>query len=141
MPQSPPPYPPEYRQHILELVRSGRTPEALARACAPSAQGIRAWVKAAERAQSLRSDGLTQTEHEARKRLRRAVKLLRQEQEILKKPRPPSPGRAMCSLPRLRVRSGAPGRRRCFRDVPCSGRLPQWLLRLAHPPTVGASPG
>ena len=85
MPRSHPPYPPEYRQHIVELVRSGRTPEDLAREFEPSAQCIRDWVKAAERPQGLRTDGLTHTEHEELKRLRREVKILRQEKEILKK--------------------------------------------------------
>ena len=43
MPKSHPPYPPEHRQHILELVRLGRTPEELAREVEPSAQCIRDW--------------------------------------------------------------------------------------------------
>ena len=85
MPRSYPPYPPEYRQHIIELVRSRRSPEDLAREFEPSAQCIRDWVKAAERPQGLRADGQTQTEHEELKRLRREVKILRQEKEILKK--------------------------------------------------------
>ena len=85
MPKSRPPYPAEYRQHIVELVRSGRTPEELARAFEPSAQWIRDWVKAAERPQGVRADGLTQTAHDELIRLRREVKILRQEQEILKK--------------------------------------------------------
>ena len=85
MPKSHRPYPPEYRQHILELVRSGRTPEELAHEFEPSAQCIRDWVKAAERPEGVRIDGLTQTEHEELIRLRREVKRLRQEQEILKK--------------------------------------------------------
>ena len=85
MPKSHPPYPPEYRQHIVELVRSGRTPQELAREFEPSAQCIRDWVKAAEQPQGVRPDGLTQTEHEELIRLRREVKLLRQEKEILKK--------------------------------------------------------
>ena len=75
MPKSHRPYPPEYRQHILELVRSGRTPEELAREFEPSAQCIRDWVKAAERPEGVRSDGLTQTEHEELIRLRHEVKI------------------------------------------------------------------
>ena len=85
MPRSHPPYPPEYRQQIIELVRAGRTPEDLAREFEPSAQCIRDWVKAADRAQDLRADGLTHTEHEELIRLRREVTILRQEKEILKK--------------------------------------------------------
>lgn len=85
MPKSRPPYPPEYRQQMIELVRSGRTPEELAREFEPSAQCIRNWVKEDARVQGLRSDGLTHAEREELKRLRRENKILRQEKEILKK--------------------------------------------------------
>ena len=85
MPKSHPPYPAEYRQHIVELIRSGRTPEDLAREYEPTAQCIRDWVKAAERPDGVRADGVTHIEHEELKRLRREVKILRQEKEILKK--------------------------------------------------------
>jgi len=47
MPKSRPPYPPEFRQRIVELARKGRTPEELARQFEPSAQAIRNWVKQA----------------------------------------------------------------------------------------------
>jgi transposase len=36
-----PSYPPEFRRRLVELVRSGRTPEALAREFEPTAQSIR----------------------------------------------------------------------------------------------------
>ena len=85
MPRFHPPYPPEYRQQIVELVRSGRTPQELAREFEPSAQCIRDWVKAAEQPHGVRSDGMTPTEHEELLRLRREVKILRQEKELLKK--------------------------------------------------------
>ena len=38
MPKSRRPYPPEFRQRIVELVRKGRTPEELGREFEPSAQ-------------------------------------------------------------------------------------------------------
>ena len=85
MPRSHPPYPAEYRQRIVELVRLGRTPEELAREFEPTAQCIRDRVKAAERPQGIRTDGLTQADHEELIRLRRENKILRQEKEILKK--------------------------------------------------------
>ena len=49
MPRSRPPYAPEYRRQMIELVRAGRTPEDLAREFEPSAQAIRNWVVQAER--------------------------------------------------------------------------------------------
>jgi transposase len=36
-----PPYPPEFRQQMVDLVRAGRSPEELARQFEPSAQAIR----------------------------------------------------------------------------------------------------
>ena len=48
MPKSRPPYPPEFRQHMVEVVRAGRTPEELSREFEPSAQSIWNWVRQAE---------------------------------------------------------------------------------------------
>lgn len=42
------PYPPEFRQKLIERVGSGRSPEQLAKEFEPSAQTIRNWVKRAE---------------------------------------------------------------------------------------------
>lgn len=88
MPKFRPPYPPEFRQQMIELVRAGRTPEELSREFEPSAQAIRNWV-----AQSggnveggRREDGgLTSTEQEELRRLRRENRQLREEREILAK--------------------------------------------------------
>ena len=52
-------YPPEFRLEIVGLVRSGRSPEALAREFEPSASAIRKWVKQADLDEGRRSDGLT----------------------------------------------------------------------------------
>ncbi|GAA3732518.1 transposase [Spinactinospora alkalitolerans] len=41
MPRTRPTYPSEYREHIIELARTGRTPEELAREFEPFAQTIR----------------------------------------------------------------------------------------------------
>ena len=38
-----PPYPPEFRRQIVELVRAGRSPEDLAQEFEPTAQSIRNW--------------------------------------------------------------------------------------------------
>jgi len=85
MPKSRPPYPPEFRQQIVELVGSGRKPESLAREFEPSAQTIKNWVRQAERDEGKREDGATSAEREELRRLRRDNKQLRQEKEILKK--------------------------------------------------------
>ncbi len=80
-----PPYPPEFRQQMVELVRAGRSPEELAREFEPSAQAIRNWVSQADRDEGRRCDGLTSAEREELRRLRRENRQLRQEREILAK--------------------------------------------------------
>jgi transposase len=55
-------YPPEFKRQIVELVRSGRTPEELAKEFEPSAGAIRTWVKQADLDEGIRSDGLTTEE-------------------------------------------------------------------------------
>ena len=85
MRKSRPPYPAEYWQQMVDLVRGGRTPEALSREFEPSAQSIWNWVRQAERDEGIRSDGLTTEEKEELRHLRREVRVLREEKEILKK--------------------------------------------------------
>jgi transposase len=85
MPRSHRPYPPEYRERLIELVRSGRSPESLGREFEPSAQCIRNWVRQAERDAGRRADGLTTEERTELQRLRRENATLREEREILKK--------------------------------------------------------
>ncbi len=79
------PYPPEFRRQIIELVRSGRTPEELAKEFEPSAQSIRNWVAQADRDEGRRSDGLTSAERAELSRLRRENRQLKLEREILSK--------------------------------------------------------
>ncbi len=86
MPKSHPPYPPEFRAEAVRLVRSGgRDPEQLARDLGCSAQAIRNWVRQADLDTGRRHDGLTTTEREELAQLRREVRVLREEREILRK--------------------------------------------------------
>ncbi len=80
-----PPYPREFREQMVELVRSGRSPEELAREFEPSAQAIRNWIGQADRNEGRRADGLTSAERDELRRLRRENRQLRQEREILAK--------------------------------------------------------
>lgn len=70
-------YPPEFRRQMVELVRSGRTPEERAREFEPTAQSIASWVKQAERDAGRRTDGPTTAEREELIRLRRETQRLR----------------------------------------------------------------
>jgi len=83
-----PPYPADFRQQLVELVQSGRSPEELAREFEPSAQTTRNWVVQAARDSGERNDGPTTAEAEELRRLRRDNQRLREEREILKKRRP-----------------------------------------------------
>ena len=85
MPKSHPPYPPEFRRRMVELVRSGRSPESLEEEYEPSAQAIRNWVRQAERDEGKRQDGLTSEEKAELSRLRRENRALREERAILAK--------------------------------------------------------
>ena len=69
----------------MELVRAGRSPEELAQEFEPSAQAIRNWIAQADRDDGQRQDGLSTQEREELRRLRREVKHLKIEKEILKK--------------------------------------------------------
>ena len=85
MPRSRPPYPPEFRERILELHRAGRSIESLAREFEPSSNTISNWIKQAQIDAGERQDGLTTEEKKELRRLRREVKRLELEREILEK--------------------------------------------------------
>ena len=78
-------YPPEFRRQLLELVRAGRSPESLAKEFEPSAQTIRTWMKQAARDAGERTDGLTTPERDEITRLRRELRQVKLEREILSK--------------------------------------------------------
>ncbi len=80
------PYPPEVRDEAVRLVREGGlsfTEAAKVAGC--SDQTVRNWVAQADRDAGRRSDGLTTEERIELTQLRRRVKKLEQEKEILKK--------------------------------------------------------
>jgi transposase len=70
---------------MLELVRAGRKPQELAKEFELSAQTIWNWVTQTELDSGRRDDGLTTAEKDEVRRLRREVRTLREEREILKK--------------------------------------------------------
>jgi len=73
---------------MVELVRAGRDPEELAREFEPTAQSIRNWVAQADRSegrQAGKEARLSAVEREELIKLRREVRQLRLERDILSK--------------------------------------------------------
>ena len=147
MPRTHPPYPPEFRQQIVDLLRAGRTPEELAREFEPSSETIRHGLKQADRDAGRRHDGLTTLERQELARLRREntcacgpVQVSRcvWNGTFWQKPRSfdrlrtgaGSPGRPAQSRTGIRVRESPPGRLSAHDDGPRAGRLPQRRLGL-----------
>lgn len=84
MPKSKPPYAPEFRAEAVRLVREhGRTITAVARELGMSQESLRLWLHRAE----LQDKGqtLSEPEQEELRRLRKEVRVLAEEREILKK--------------------------------------------------------
>ena len=71
--------PPEFREQVVALARTGRSVEDLAREFEPCAATIHGWVKQADRDGGRRSDGQTSEEQEELRRLHRENRQLRQD--------------------------------------------------------------
>ena len=116
MPRTRPPYPDEFRQRMVELVRAGRTPESLGKGFEPSGQTIRNWVRQADLDEGRRADGLTIAERAELRRLRR-------ENAQLREPAPPP----WCPRTKKRIRD-MPRYTGIYRDMPgYSGMRPRRL--------------
>ena len=88
IPRSRPPHSPEFRRQMVDLVRAGRNPDDLAREFEPTGQSIRAWVGVADRQEGRREDVppvMAAAERDELARLRREVRQLRLERDILSK--------------------------------------------------------
>ena len=85
MPGFKPPFPPEFRVRIVELVRAGRTVASLAKEFKVSDQTIRNWIRQADLDSGRRADGLTTEEKQELTRLRKENARLREERDILEK--------------------------------------------------------
>ncbi len=80
-----PPYPAEFKAEAVKLARSGGKPVSeVARDLGVSYESLRHWVKQSEIDNGERQ-GLRTDEREELTKLRREVKVLQQEREILKK--------------------------------------------------------
>lgn len=89
MPKAQRPYPAEFREQMIELVRAGRSPGELSREFGCTAQSIRNWVAqdGVDRGKPPRGKpgALSSAEREELSRLRREVRQLQMERDILAK--------------------------------------------------------
>lgn len=83
-----PPYPAAFREQIMELARAGRSPSELSREFGCSAQTVANWIAQAARDSGNPlpgKEGLSSAEREELARLRRQLKQVQLERDILAK--------------------------------------------------------
>ncbi len=86
MPRTRPPYPPEFRQEAVRLLRSGaRSTKQLAAELGCSPQTLSNWLRQDQADRGERDDVLSSEERQRLRELERENKVLRQEREILKR--------------------------------------------------------
>ena len=137
MPNPRPPYAQGFRDQIVELVRSRRTPSELFKEFGCHTTSILSWVRQAggSGATALPSNvaALYAQERQELIELRRKLRQVQLERDILAKATPGLPAKARRRLPRLRTRESKSGRAtgsQPMRIAPCEH---QRLIRLAWP--------
>jgi len=85
MPKTRPPYPDQFRREAVGLLRSGRLIPDVAESLGVSQQTLRNWSKQQQADRGERDDTLTSAEREELRELRRRVRRLEQERDILKR--------------------------------------------------------
>jgi transposase-like protein len=81
----PRPYPKEFREGAIDLVRQGRPVVEVAKELGIAESCLRNWLKRDQLDRRERDDGLTSAEREELRELRKRVRRLAQEKEILRK--------------------------------------------------------
>lgn len=78
-------YPADFRHKIVELARAGRGADDLADEFKLARQTVRNWIKQADLNSGRRSDGFTSADQEENARLRKRIRQLETERDILSK--------------------------------------------------------
>ena len=85
MPKTRPPYPPEFREEAVRLaLTSGKRTSEIAADLGVSYESLRKWIKQ-HQVDGGNAPGVTSSEREELRNLRREVRVLREEREILRK--------------------------------------------------------
>ena len=79
------PYPPEFRREAVQLVLAGRSVKDVAGGLGCSEQSLHNWVKQHQLDSRERQDGLTSSEREELRELRKRVRRVEMERDILKR--------------------------------------------------------
>jgi transposase len=84
MPKARPPYPEQFRREAVELVRQGRSILDVAESLGMSQQSLRNWCRQEQVDRRERDDAITSAERQELRELRRRVRRLEQERDVLK---------------------------------------------------------
>lgn len=84
MPKTRPAYPEQFRREAVQLVRDGRSVADVAQSLGVSQQSLRSWARRAEADRGARPQELSSAEREELRELRKRVRRLEQERDILK---------------------------------------------------------
>src|SRR5215210_7718847 len=136
----PAPYPIDFRRDAVTLLKSsGKTVPQLAAELGVSPQSLRNWSRQIDVDEG-KADGLSSAEREELRRLRRELRTVTEEREILKKRRPSSRRKAGPGED-LRVHRGEEGRALDQDHVPRAGGQPVGVSCLGGPRAVGSGGG
>ena len=134
MPNPKPPYPAQFREQMVELVRAGRRPGELAKEFGCHVTSILSWVRMAGEASGAAPAqwvALSTSERQELVELRRKLRQVQMERDILAKAGPSLPTTPTRRLSRLRADCRKSGRTTRAHHVQNPQGLCQWLLRLA----------
>ena len=101
-------YPPEFRSNVIELVRSAKSVSAVAKEYDVARLTVTNWLKQDDLDAGRRSDGLTSAENAEVAKLRKRVRELEIERDILKEPQRGLLARPIRCPESLRIRESTP---------------------------------